>query len=99
MVSEPVPNPSLEHTLREPGTSTRVEVVEFTSAVAVQKADATPASDRMKEGYRQVRVLVERARIRMRQIKNNYPVHVVASIAGAAFVAGLFVRMWRNHDV
>jgi hypothetical protein len=40
--------------------------------------------------------LARRARTRARLVVDKYPLHLVAAVAGAAFVAGIFLRVWRS---
>jgi len=44
--------------------------------------------------------LARRARTRARLVVDKYPLHLIAGVAGAAFVAGIFLRVWRSsrHD-
>ena len=37
-----------------------------------------------------------RARTRARLVVNKYPLHLIVAVAGAAFVAGIFLRVWRS---
>lgn len=41
--------------------------------------------------------LARRARSRARHVVDNYPLHLIAGVAGAAFVAGIFLRVWRSN--
>jgi ElaB/YqjD/DUF883 family membrane-anchored ribosome-binding protein len=41
--------------------------------------------------------LARRARSRARYVLDNYPVHLIAGIAGMAFVAGILLRVWRSN--
>ena len=41
--------------------------------------------------------LARRARSRARYVLDNYPLHIIAGIAGMAFVAGILVRVWRSN--
>jgi hypothetical protein len=40
--------------------------------------------------------LARRARTRARLVVDKYPLQLIAGIAGAAFVAGIFLRVWRS---
>ena len=40
--------------------------------------------------------LARRARTRARLVVDKYPLHLIAAVAGAAFVAGVFLRVWRS---
>jgi hypothetical protein len=40
--------------------------------------------------------LARRARTRARLVVDKYPLHLIAAVAGAAFVAGIFLRVWRS---
>ena len=40
--------------------------------------------------------LARRARTRARLVVDKYPLHLIAGVAGAAFVAGIFLRVWRS---
>jgi len=41
--------------------------------------------------------LARRARSRARHVVDRYPLHLIAGIAGAAFVAGVCLRIWRSN--
>ncbi len=41
--------------------------------------------------------LARRARSRARYVVDNYPFHLIAGVAGAAFVAGILLRVWRSN--
>ena len=41
--------------------------------------------------------LARRARSRARYVVDNYPFHLIAGVAGAAFVAGILLRIWRSN--
>ena len=41
--------------------------------------------------------LTRRARSRVRYVVDNYPLHLLAAVAGAAFVAGIFLRVSRSN--
>ena len=41
--------------------------------------------------------LARRARSRARYVLHNYPLHLIAVVAGVAFVAGIFLRVWRSN--
>lgn len=40
---------------------------------------------------------IEQARWRARYYIDEYPLHVIAGIAGAAFLAGVVLRIWRSN--
>ncbi|HTE91009.1 MAG TPA: hypothetical protein VK639_18775 [Terriglobales bacterium] len=40
--------------------------------------------------------LARKARTRARFVVDKYPLHLIAAVAGAAFVAGIFLRVWRS---
>jgi hypothetical protein len=40
--------------------------------------------------------VARQARTRARLIVDEYPLHLIAGVAGAAFVAGIFLRIWRS---
>jgi hypothetical protein len=40
--------------------------------------------------------LARRARTRARLVIDKYPLHLIAAVAGTAFVAGIFIRVWRS---
>ena len=40
--------------------------------------------------------VARRARTRARLIVNQYPLHLIAGVAGGAFLAGIFLRVWRS---
>jgi len=40
--------------------------------------------------------LARRARTRARLVVDKYPLHLIAGVAVAAFVAGIFLRVWRS---
>ena len=41
--------------------------------------------------------VARRARTRARLIVDQYPLHLIAGVAGAAFLAGIFLRVWRSN--
>jgi hypothetical protein len=53
----------------------------------------TDAYERSKWKSGQV---ARRARTRARLVVDKYPLQLVAGVAGAAFVAGIFLRVWRS---
>jgi hypothetical protein len=40
--------------------------------------------------------LARRARTRARLVVDKYPLHLIAGVAGAAFIAGIVLRVWRS---
>src|SRR6476646_6249039 len=40
--------------------------------------------------------MARRARTRARLVVDKYPLHLIAAVAGTAFVAGIFIRVWRS---
>jgi hypothetical protein len=40
--------------------------------------------------------VARRARTRARLVVDQYPLHLIAGVAGAAFVAGIVLRVWRS---
>ena len=41
--------------------------------------------------------VARQARTRARLIVDEYPLHLIAGVAGAAFLAGIFLRVWRSN--
>ena len=41
--------------------------------------------------------LARRTRSRARYVVDNYPLHLIAAVAGAAFAAGILHRVWRSN--
>ena len=58
------------------------------------QAGVTEAFERTKWESAQ---LARRARSRARYFVDNYPLHLIAGVASAAFVAGIFLRVWRSN--
>ena len=65
----------------------------FSAAYERVQAGITDAYERSRWKSAQV---ARQARTRARLIVNEYPLHVIAGVAGAAFVAGIFLRIWRS---
>jgi hypothetical protein len=40
--------------------------------------------------------LARKARTRARLVVDKYPLHLIAAVAGTAFIAGIFIRVWRS---
>lgn len=63
-------------------------------------AAAAEARERAAEVYREAREQSvrtwNRARVRSREIVDEYPLHVIAGVAGAAFIVGVLLRVWRS---
>jgi ElaB/YqjD/DUF883 family membrane-anchored ribosome-binding protein len=97
MVSEAIPNPptDLDPPLSVPPVGRKLQ---FVCDSPEQRTPASAAAEWAAEARDQAAVLLHRARSRMRQIVDEYPVHVVAAAAGAAFLAGLLLRIWRDSD-
>lgn len=59
------------------------------------------ATDRTADLYRDSRdktaEALHRARARATYIINEYPLHVIAGVAAAAFVTGVVLRIWRSN--
>ena len=58
------------------------------------QAGVTEAFERTKWESEQ---LARRARSRARYFVDNYPLHLIAGVAGVALVAGIFLRVWRSN--
>ena len=41
--------------------------------------------------------VASRARVRARSMAENYPLHILAGVAGLAFIAGVLLRIWRSN--
>jgi ElaB/YqjD/DUF883 family membrane-anchored ribosome-binding protein len=64
-------------------------------------AGAAQARDRAADIYRDSREQTLRAwrrtRVRANEVINEYPLHVIAGVAGAAFLVGVLLRVWRSN--
>ena len=58
------------------------------------QAGVTEAFERAKWKSEQ---LTRRARSRVRDVVDNYPLHLIAGVAGVALVAGIFLRARRSN--
>lgn len=56
----------------------------------------TGISDAFERGKWKSEELARRARTRARLVVDKYPLHLIAAVAGTAFVAGIFLRVWRS---
>lgn len=54
------------------------------------------ASDALGQARVRSAEVAQRARVRARGIVENYPLHVLAGVAGLAFIAGVLLRVWRS---
>ena len=63
-------------------------------------AGVSQAKERAAELFQESRdktaELLERAQLRARYVVNEYPLHVVAGVAALAFIAGIWLRVWRS---
>jgi hypothetical protein len=66
------------------------------NASAAYERIATVADDTVCQARQQAADALRRARNRARYILDEYPLHVIAAAAGAAFVAGALLRIWRS---
>ena len=82
--------------LKERGARAMSEAQESVSEAYEQVKAA--ASDRLAEVRDTSAELAHRARIRTRNVIENYPLHVLAGIAGVAFLAGVLLRIWRSNN-
>jgi hypothetical protein len=56
-------------------------------------------SDSYRWAAQQTRQSLQRARIRTQHVCNEYPLHVIAAVAGTAFIVGALLRLARSsHD-
>jgi len=53
-------------------------------------------TDAYERGKWKSEELARRARTRARLVVDKYPLQLIAGVAGAAFIAGIFLRVWRS---
>lgn len=56
------------------------------------------ARQKLDEGRQRAADLARQARARATRLADERPLHVLAGIFAAGIVAGLALRLWRNHD-
>ncbi len=57
--------------------------------------DAAAAAEEWKEVAREK---AEQARNRAAQLAHDYPLHLIAGVAGVAFLGGVALRIWRSRS-
>ena len=57
----------------------------------------TSVADAYERGKWKSQQLARTASARARFVVDEYPLHVIAGFAGAAFVAGIVLRVWRSN--
>lgn len=55
------------------------------------------STDAVRSAGRQAAILAHGARAQARRVMDEYPVESIAAVAGAAFLAGAWLRVWRSH--
>jgi hypothetical protein len=53
-------------------------------------------TDAYERGKWKSEELARRARTRARLVVDKYPLQLIAGVAGVAFIAGIFLRVWRS---
>ncbi len=56
------------------------------------------AQQRLQEGKQRAAELARQARARASRIVNERPLHVLLGIFAAGLIAGIALRLWRNHE-
>ena len=54
------------------------------------------ASDTLQQARTASAELAQQARVRARGVVEEYPLHLLAAVAGLAFIAGVLLRVWRT---
>jgi hypothetical protein len=66
------------------------------NASAAYERIAMVADDVMYQARHKAADAMRRARNRARHVLEEYPLHVIGAVAGAAFAAGALLRIWRS---
>jgi hypothetical protein len=66
------------------------------NASAAYERIATVADDATYQARHKAADAMRRARNRARHVLEEYPLHVIGAVAGAAFAAGALLRIWRS---
>jgi hypothetical protein len=89
----------IRHTERERADARRTRDEISIRATEAFEQIGTGLLDSYRWAARQTTEGLRRARLRVRHLCSDYPLHVVAGVAGTAFVMGIVLRLGRSsHD-
>jgi ElaB/YqjD/DUF883 family membrane-anchored ribosome-binding protein len=72
-----------------------MDEVRQSASEAYEQAKAK-ASSTLEQARTASAEVAKQARVRARDVIENYPLHVLAGVAGVALIAGVLLRIWRS---